>query len=52
VTDKPTDIPDINSREAVVINYLKTNAFITNKKICELLSILYSRLNATTAAVK
>jgi DNA-binding MarR family transcriptional regulator len=40
MSDKASDImTDINSREAVVIDYLKTNAFITNKKACELLSI-------------
>ncbi|MCL2776310.1 MAG: putative DNA binding domain-containing protein [Oscillospiraceae bacterium] len=39
IPDKVPDIPDINSREAIVIDYLKINAFITNKKVCELLSI-------------
>ncbi|MCL2775325.1 MAG: hypothetical protein FWD71_18570 [Oscillospiraceae bacterium] len=39
ITDKVPDITDINSRETAAIDYLKTNAFITNKKVCELLSI-------------
>ena len=43
ITDILTDIPDmptdINSKEAAVIDYLKQNDFITNKKVCELLSI-------------
>jgi ATP-dependent DNA helicase RecG len=43
VTDKSTDITDkstdINSREAIILDYLKSNAFVTNKKVCELLII-------------
>ena len=43
VTDKMSDMSDkmsdINSKEIIIFNYLKTNAFITNKNVCELLSI-------------
>ena len=39
IPDNIPDIPDINSREEIIIDYLKANTFITNKKVCELLSI-------------
>jgi len=38
-TDIPTDITNINPREATLIEYLRVNEFISNKKACELLSI-------------
>ena len=45
--DKATDIipditdlyPDMKPRETVVVEYLKTNSFITNKIVCDLLKI-------------
>ena len=39
ITETPTDITDINSREATIIDFLKKNDFVTNKQVCELLSI-------------
>ena len=39
MTDKTTDMTDKNSREKMVIEYLNKNEFITNKTVCELLSI-------------
>ena len=36
ITEKPTDI---NSKELTIIDYLKENDFITNKKVRELLSV-------------
>ena len=38
-SDMSDKIPDISSREAIIINYLKTNSFITNQKACKLLSV-------------
>ena len=39
MSDMSDNVRDINPREAAVVDYLKTNAFVTNKKVCESLSI-------------
>jgi len=39
MSDKMSDMSDKNPNEAIILDYLKKNDFITNKKACELLSI-------------
>ena len=34
-----SDMSDIDSKETIIIDYTKANDFVTNKTVCEILSI-------------
>jgi len=39
IPDKIPDIPDIKPRETIIIEHLRINGHITNKRVCELLQL-------------
>ena len=39
MSDLMSDMSDLDSKVTIIVNHLKENAFITNKDVCELLSV-------------